>query len=114
MNSPAMPERQIEPDGALVDILALPADAASLQALLRELFVAHGPEIDSGATSQGAPGKWKGARAPGDSGMMDGCLSAQLGVPHCHICIGNHRGSRAYPVSPEPAPHRRTSRAELY
>jgi hypothetical protein len=46
--------------------------------------------------------------------MMDGYLTVGFGVPHFHICIGEHKGAQASPVSPELARHRRTARAELY
>jgi hypothetical protein len=114
MNSPATPERQIEPDGALVDVFALPADAASLETLLCDLFVGHWQEITFGPIIQGAAWEMKAAQAPDRIGMMDGYLTVAFGVPHFHICIGEHKGTRAHPVSPELAHHRRTSRAELY
>ena len=56
----------------------------------------------------------KAAQAPDRIGMMDGYLTIAFGVPHFHICIGEHKGTRASPVSPELAHHRRTARAELY
>jgi hypothetical protein len=114
MSTPIQPERQIEPDGAPVDVFALPADEASLEKLLRGLFTEHWQDITFGPLIQGAAWEIKPAQAPDQIGMMDGYLTIAFGVPHFHICIGEHKGTRASPVSPELAHHRRTARAELY
>ena len=114
MNLPMQPERQIEPDGAPVDVFNLPIDAESLEAILRELFVEHWQDITFGPIIQGAAWEMKAAQAPDKFGMLDGYLTVGFGVPHFHICIGDHRGTRADPVSSELAQHRRTARAELY
>lgn len=52
--------------------------------------------------------------APGKVKMFDGYLTVAFGVPHFHICIGEHKGPHNNRVSPALAHHRRTSRAELY
>jgi hypothetical protein len=111
---PMQPERQIEPDGAAVDVFALPTDVTSLEAILRELFVDHWADITFGPIIQGAAWEMKAPQAPDKFGMLDGYLTVGFGVPHFHICIGEHKGTRASPVSPELAHHRRTARAELY
>ena len=92
----------------------LPADEASLEALLRELFAEHWQDITFGPIIQGAAWEMKAERPPDRIGMMDGYLTVAFGVPHFHLCIGEHKGTRAHPVSAELAHHRRTSRAELY
>jgi len=114
MTLPISPERQIEPDGAQVDIFRLPTDAESLEAILRELFVEYWEDITFGPIIQGAAWEMKATQAPDKFGMLDGYLTIGFGVPHFHICIGEHKGTRANPVSPELAHHRRTTRAELY
>lgn len=114
MDTHAIPRRIVEPDGALVDVFALPTNEASLEALLRDLFVEHWRDITFGPLIQGAAWEMRAAQAPDRVGMMDGYLTIAFGGPHFHICIGEHRGTRANPVSPELAHHRRTSRAELY
>jgi hypothetical protein len=114
MSTPIQPQRQIEPDGAPVDVFALPADEASLEKLLRSLFTEHWRDITFGPLIQGAAWEMKAAQAPDRIGMMDGYLTIAFGVPHFHLCIGEHKGTRASPVSPELAHHRRTARAELY
>lgn len=111
---PSQPQRQIEPDGAPVDVFELPSDEASLEKLLRGLFTEHWQDITFGPLIQGAAWEMKAAQAPDRIGMMDGYLTVAFGAPHFHICIGEHRGTRASPVSPELAHHRRTARAELY
>ncbi len=114
MSDLIQPERQIEPDGAAVDVFTLPVDEASLEKLLRELFVEHWQDITFGPLIQGAAWEMRAARAPDVVGMMDGYLTIGFGGPHFHICIGEHRGTELSPVSPKLAHHRRTSRAELY
>jgi hypothetical protein len=114
MRTPRGPQRQIEPDGAPVDIFPLPTDEESLEAILRELFVGHWQDITFGPLIQGAAWEMKAPQAPDRVGMMDGYLTIAFGAPHFHICIGEHKGTRANPVSPELARHRRTARAELY
>jgi len=114
MSDPIQPKRQIEPDGAAVDVFALPVDEASLEKLLRELFAEHWRDITFGPIIQGAAWEMRAARAPDVIGMMDGYLTIGFGGPHFHICIGEHRGTELSPVSSELACHRRTARAELY
>ena len=48
------PQRRTEPDGTPVDVFALPTDAQSLEALLRDLFENHWSEIVFGPIIQGA------------------------------------------------------------
>jgi hypothetical protein len=114
VNTQAVPQRIVDEDGAPVDVFALPSDEASLEALLRELFVEHWRDITFGPIIQGAAWEIRAAQAPDRVGMMDGYLTIAFGGPHFHICIGEHRGTELSPVSPKLAHHRRTSRAELY
>jgi hypothetical protein len=110
----ALPVRAIDPDGTPVDLFPLPTDAASLEALLRDLFENHWREITFGPIIQGAAWELHAERAPTHIGVMDGYLTIAFGVPHFHICIGETKGPRIQPTPPELAAHRRTSRAELY
>jgi len=114
MDQPAMPRRVVDKDGAPVDVFPLPTDAASLEAILRELFAEHWREIVFGPIIQGAAWEMRAERPPDRIAMMDGYLTIGFGVPHFHICIGEHRGPPDNPVSPALARHRRTARAELY
>ena len=54
---------------------ALPADEASLEKLLRELFAEHWQDITFGPLIQGAAWEMRAARAPDVIGMMDGYLT---------------------------------------
>jgi hypothetical protein len=108
------PERSVGEDGAAYEIFALPTDAASLEDLLTDLFRNHWQQITFGPIIQGAAWEMRAAQPPDRVKMFDGYLTVSFGVPHFHICIGEHRGPHNDPVSPALAHHRRTSRAELY
>jgi hypothetical protein len=108
------PKRWTEPDGTLLDVFSLPTDSASLEELLRDLFENRWHEITFGILIQGAAWEMKTDKLPTRIGMLDGYLTVAFGVPHFHVCIGEHKGPRNRPTSPELARHRRTSRAEIY
>jgi hypothetical protein len=114
MSDVLISKRVTDEDGATVEIFPLPTDQTSLEALLRNLFEAHWQEITFGPIVQGAVWELKAAAAPEKIGMFDGYLTVTFGVPHFHICIGEHKGPHNNPVSPELAAHRRTARAEMY
>jgi len=114
MMADTRPQRVVEVDGATVEVFALPIDAESLEKLLRDLFQNHWQEITFGPLIQGAAWEMKAAQAPEKINMFDGYLTVTFGVPHFHICIGEHKGPHNDPTSPELARHRRTSRAEMY
>ena len=108
------PKRMIEPDGTPLDVFSLPTDPASLEELLRDLFENHWQEITFGILIQGAAWEMKTDKPPTRIGMLDGYLTVALGVPHFHVCIGEHKGPRNRPAPSELARHRRTARAEIY
>ncbi|HEX3952688.1 MAG TPA: hypothetical protein VHW90_03880 [Stellaceae bacterium] len=108
------PQRIVDEDGAAVDVFAMPTDAASLEALMRDLFENHWHEITFGPIIQGAAWEMRTSQPPEKIGMLDGYLTITFGAPHFHLCIGEHKGPRGDPVAPELARHRRTARAELY
>jgi hypothetical protein len=114
MTGSSVPQRVIDEDGAPLDVFALPVDAASLEALLRDLFENHWRDITFGPIIQGAAWEMHAAAPPTTVKMFDGYLTVAFGVPHFHICIGEHKGPHNNRASPELAHHRRTSRAELY
>lgn len=114
MLTTVQPERIRDDDGAMLEVFALPTDAASLEQLLRDLFQNHWHEITFGPIIQGAAWEMRAAAPPVAMKMFDGYLTVAFGVPHFHICIGEHRGPHNNRASPELAFHRRTSRAELY
>jgi hypothetical protein len=108
------PQRVVDEDGASVEVFALSADQESLEALLRDLFEHHWHEITFGPIIQGAAWEMRASGPPEKVKMLDGYLTVAFGVPHFHICIGEHKGPHNNRVSPALAHHRRTSRAELY
>jgi hypothetical protein len=108
------PQRIVDPDGATVEVFPLPIDEASLLELLRDIFANHWHDITFGPMVQGAAWEMRAPQAPDKIGMFDGYLTVAFGVPHFHICIGEHKGPHNNPVSPELAHHRRTARAEMY
>jgi hypothetical protein len=108
------PHRAVEEDGAIVEVFALPTDTATLEELLRDLFQNHWRQITFGPLIQGAAWEMRAERPPDTVKMFDGYLTVAFGVPHFHLCIGEHKGTHKNPVSPALAQHRRTARAELY
>ncbi len=82
--------------------------------MLRDIFENHWGEITFGPIIQGAAWEMRAAQAPAAIKMFDGYLTVAFGVPHFHICIGEHKGPHNNRVSPDLAHHRRTARAELY
>jgi hypothetical protein len=114
MTADPNPARVIDPDGAAVEIFSLPADAASLEELLRELFERQWDKITFGPLIQGAAWEFRAPHAPTQIGMLDGYLTIAFGVSHFHLCIGPHKGTRTDPTPEALARHRRTARAELY
>ena len=108
------PARIVDPDGATIEVFPLPTDEASLLELMRDLFQNHWRDITFGPMVQGAAWEMRAAAAPEKIGMFDGYLTVTFGVPHFHICIGEHKGPHNNRVSPELAHHRRTARAEMY
>src|SRR5262249_55900036 len=107
-------QRVTEPDGSVMEVFALPADAASLEELLRDLFEHHWQAITFGPIVQGAAWEMRALAAPTHIGMLDGYITIAFGGPHFHICIGEHKGTSRHPVSEALAQHRRTARAEMY
>jgi hypothetical protein len=109
-----LPTRVTEADGSVMEVFALPTDAASLEAILRDLFENHWQEITFGPIIQGAAWEMQAQAAPAHIGVLDGYITIAFGSPHFHICIGEHKGGPGFPVTEELARHRRTARAELY
>jgi hypothetical protein len=112
--SEVTPERITEADGSVLEIFALPTDAASLEALLRDLFENHWHEITFGPIIQGAAWEMQSPCAPTHIGVLDGYITIAFGAPHFHLCIGEYKGMAKHPVPEALGKHRRTSRAYLY
>ena len=71
------PQRITDEDGSQVDVFPLPADEASLTALLRDLFEAHWRDITFGPIIQGAAWEIRASSAPTYFGALDGYLTGQ-------------------------------------
>jgi hypothetical protein len=108
------PQRILDADGAALDIFPLKVDERSLEELFRDLFENHWREITFGPLIQGAAFELKAAAPPTRISVFDGYLTVAFGVPHFHICIGEHKGPPRAPTPPELARRRRTAKAYLY
>lgn len=108
------PQRMTDEDGSQVDVFPLPADEASLTALLRQLFESHWRDITFGPIIQGAAWEIRASSAPTHVGSLDGYLTVAFDTSHFHVCIGPTKGSHRNPTPPDLAHHRQTARAELY
>jgi hypothetical protein len=106
--------RVSEADGSVLEVFPLPTDQVSLEAILRDLFENHWQEITFGPIIQGAAWEMQAQAAPTYVGVLDGYITVAFGLPHFHICIGEHKGTHGRPAPEELARHRRTARAELY
>ena len=112
MTAPA-PSTDYEPGLGTIEVFPLDVGEETLRRLLTDIFENHWREIQFGVMIQGSVFEIRAPRAP-RSGMLDGYLTIDFGDWHLHLCIGEHKGSRANPCPPELAKHRRTARAELY
>jgi hypothetical protein len=112
--SPAQGRIVEEPGNGRLQVFPLPTDAATLEAILREIFTDHWQEIVFGSLIQGAVFELRASNPPAKIAMLDGYLTVDFGASHLHICIGEHLGAPGDPVEPGVATHRRTARAELY
>src|SRR5437867_4254658 len=93
-----LPERITDPDGHIVEVFRLPADEASLERILRNLFDNHWDAITFGPIIEGAAWEIRAPHAPTYVGMIDGYLTVPFGPSHFHLCIGATSGSRHDPT----------------
>ena len=107
------PRQILDADGTPLDVFSLPVDQLSLEALFRDLFETHWRDITFGPLIQGAAFELKADAPPTRVSVFDGYLTVAFGVPHFHICIGEHKGPPRAPTPPELARHRRTARADF-
>ena len=114
MTAAVQPKRIVDPDGAEVDVFALPTDESNLLALLRDIFERHWLDVTFGPIVQGAAWEMRATAPPAHIGLLDGYLTVVFGHSHFHLCIGETKGSRRNPTPEVLAHHRRTARAELY
>lgn len=105
----------VEEEGnGTLELFPLPVDQPFLLELITDIFTNYWNEIHFGILVQGAAWEIRAPNAPVKTGMLDGYLTVDFGSWHFHLCIGEHKGSKSDPVSPELARHRRTAKAELY
>ena len=107
------PELRHEPGMGTLELFPTPVDEPTLLAVLRDVFEKYWHQIRFGVLIQGAVFEVR-ASGPPHIGVLDGYVTVDLGASHFHVCIGEHRGDLARPVTPELARHRRCHRAELY
>ena len=108
------PQRTVGEDGSTFDIFALPADPASLEELLRDLFLHHWQEITFGPIIQGfrlGIARGRGPRQDHDVRRLSGRWPSACPTS---ISASASSGGRGQPQTPELAHHRRTGSAELY
>lgn len=104
-----------EPGLGTLEVWDLEPRAEVLERLLTALFREHWREVTFGPLIQGAAWELTATGPPTRIGMQDGYLTVDFGpMGHFHLCIGEHRGTRAQPTPPALARRRRTARAELY
>ena len=107
-------ETVTEPGMGRLEIFPLDTGESFLHDLISELFEEHWHDIVFGSLIQGAVFEIRASNAPTRISLLDGYLTVNLGAWHFHLCIGDHKGSRANPTDAALADHRRTARAELY
>ena len=95
-----------------LEVFPIPLGPTTLLDILTLLFEEHWHEIHFGPLIQGAVFELAASSKPRLT-MLDGYLTVDLGGPHVHLCIGEHRGSPGHPVDPKLAYRRRCSQAEL-
>jgi hypothetical protein len=100
-------------DVSRTETFPLPTDEATLLRLCRLLFVDRAEVICFGPCVEGAVFEIRPDR-PAEVTMLDGYLTADFGRWHLHLCIGEHKGTKARPCPPEQARHRCCGRAEMY
>ncbi len=109
-----MPERVDEPGMGVLEVFPLDTSEDFLFGLCKDIFEHYWSSIHFGILIQGAVWEIRAPNAPTRISLYDGYLTADFGAWHFHVCIGQHKGSRNNPATPELAAWRRTSRAELY
>ena len=103
-----------EPGMGRLEIFPLEPTEAVLQQLLKEIFTEHWDKVQFGPLIQGAVWEIRATKSPEKIGMFDGYLTVDFGNWHFHVCIGEHKGTKTNPATPDLAAHRRTARAEFY
>lgn len=101
-------------DGLVFECFPISPDEPVLLALVTDLFERYWDRIQFGTCIQGAVWEMELDEAPRSIRTLDGYVTVDVGRWHFHLCIGEHKGTKGNPASPELARIRRTSRAEFY
>lgn len=86
----------------------------ALLALIKELFETHWGQIVFGSCIQGAVFEVRVPAPAKKITMLDGYLTVDFGEWHFHLCIGEHRGTKANPAPKALAQMRRVSKAVFF
>lgn len=116
MELPIKCESRIETSasGSRTEIFPLPAEEDFLYELLKDVFETYWDRIIFGPMIEGAAYEIRCPKSPTKVGLLDGYLTIFFGRTHFHLCIGENKGSKSNPTTPEKRRHRRTQRAEFF
>ncbi|WP_447974043.1 DUF7676 family protein [Nitrospira sp. Kam-Ns4a] len=103
-----------EQDGARYHYEYMEPTEEALLGLLRDLFETHWSRIVFGPCIQGAVFEIRLTAPPQKVSMLDGYLTVDLGPWHFHLCLGEHRGTKANPTPEALARIRRASKAGFF
>lgn len=103
-----------EVDGTRSEHEYLDPSEETLLALMRDLFEVHWSKIVFGPCIQGAVFEIRLTQPPKKLSLLDGYLTVDLGDWHFHLCIGEHRGTKANPTPEALAKIRRASKAAFF
>ena len=107
--------RMVNEEGSgTLEIFDLPVDEDFLLKLLTDVYENYWDQMYFGTCVQGAVWEVRAPNAPQKIGVLDGYLTVDFGHWHFHICIGENKGTRRNPTSPELSKKRCTSVAQLY
>ena len=103
-----------EIDGTRTEYEYVDRNEQLLLALMRELFETHWPKLVFGPCIQGAVYEIRLTKPPKKLSMVDGYLTIDVGVWHFHLCLGEHKGTKANPTPKALADIRRVSKAAFF
>lgn len=107
-------EQIVETDGMRYEYEFMEPTEHALLALMRDLFERHWSQIVFGPCIQGAVFEIRVTAPAKKITMLDGYLTVDFGDWHFHLCIGEHRGTKASPTPKALAQVRRVSKAVFF